>query len=309
MIEIILVIKNLFFWLNIAVLFLNCLLMLSIISSSLSPTIFKRLKFTNKENENRENENNESENNDETEGGWKERTRPYPKEIREINTALWKRESRPKPPPYETPLHFFAKSPIMRPLLAIPFYHYFFKVLLKILNLYVLSIIKPLGCDSYIVYSNEILFFRLIKIFSLSTFFQLNLLADICLVDYHYLGLKNRFSINYNLLSIKKHMRFFIIINFCQNNFHSVTSCYSSASWLEREIWDMFGIFFKNNFDLRRILTDYGFKGFPLRKDFPLSGYLELNYRDEVSRIVYKPIEFAQEFRVFSFENPWELID
>jgi NADH-quinone oxidoreductase subunit C len=88
----------------------------------------------------------------------------------------------------------------------------------------------------------------------------------------------------------------------------SASSIYKSSLWLEREIWDMFGIFFSEHPDLRRILTDYGFEGFPLRKDFPLSGFNEVRYDDEVKRIIYEPIEITQEFRSFDFLSPWEKI-
>tara|TARA_B100000780_G_scaffold224410_1_gene163518 strand:+ start:2944 stop:3291 length:348 start_codon:yes stop_codon:yes gene_type:complete len=85
----------------------------------------------------------------------------------------------------------------------------------------------------------------------------------------------------------------------------SVTKVFNSANWWEREIWDMFGVFFSNHPDLRRILTDYGFEGYPLRKDFPLSGYVEVRYDDIVKRVVCEPLELAQEFRSFNFESPW----
>jgi NADH-quinone oxidoreductase subunit C len=85
----------------------------------------------------------------------------------------------------------------------------------------------------------------------------------------------------------------------------SLNNIYKSSSWLEREIWDMFGIFFSLHADLRRILTDYGFNGFPLRKDFPLTGFLEVVYNNDLKRIVYKPLQLSQEFRFFDFQSPW----
>jgi NADH dehydrogenase (ubiquinone) Fe-S protein 3 len=86
----------------------------------------------------------------------------------------------------------------------------------------------------------------------------------------------------------------------------SVTNIYEGAIWYERETWDMYGIFFSNHPDLRRLLTDYGFSGHPLRKDFPLSGFVEVRYDDEVGRVVCEPLELAQEFRKFDLGSPWE---
>lgn len=85
----------------------------------------------------------------------------------------------------------------------------------------------------------------------------------------------------------------------------SITKIFPAAAWAEREIWDLYGVFFLGNFDLRRILTDYGFQGHPLRKDFPLSGYLEVRYDYSKKRVVYEPIQLAQEFRLFDFASPW----
>lgn len=86
----------------------------------------------------------------------------------------------------------------------------------------------------------------------------------------------------------------------------SLTSFYSSSNWLEREIWDMFGVIFLGHNELRRILTDYGFEGFPLRKDFPVIGYVELRYNETTKALVYEPIELVQEIREFQFQNPWK---
>lgn len=87
----------------------------------------------------------------------------------------------------------------------------------------------------------------------------------------------------------------------------SITGIYQGANWYEREVWDMFGVFFSNHPDLRRLLTDYGFAGHPFRKDFPLSGFVEVRYDDEVKRVVCEPIEMAQEFRKFDLGSPWEV--
>jgi NADH:ubiquinone oxidoreductase subunit C len=88
-------------------------------------------------------------------------------------------------------------------------------------------------------------------------------------------------------------------------NVSSISSIYASAGWLEREVWDLFGCFFLNNFDLRRILTDYGFQGHPLRKDFPLIGLVEVKYDDQIKKVVLEPVEFVQEYRYFDFMSPW----
>ena len=86
----------------------------------------------------------------------------------------------------------------------------------------------------------------------------------------------------------------------------SVVSCYSAANWFEREIWDLFGIVFSGHPDLRRILTDYGFEGHPLRKDFPLTGFVEVSYDDKEKRVINQSVDLAQDFRTFDFESPWE---
>jgi NADH-quinone oxidoreductase subunit C len=119
-------------------------------------------------------------------------------------------------------------------------------------------------------------------------------------------GKKRRFSLAYILFSFRYNTYLTIVV---QTNevlsIPSVTPIYSSAGWLEREVWDLFGIFFENHPDLRRILTDYGFSGHPLRKDFPLTGFLEVYYNDSTKRMSYEPIELAQEYRTFTLQSPW----
>lgn len=137
-----------------------------------------------------------------------------------------------------------------------------------------------------------------------SSFLQFKVLIDLWAVDY--LFENKRFEINYLLLSPINNLR--VIIKVRVKNLErisSVTSLYNSADWLEREVWDLFGIFFFGHNDLRRILTDYGFEGYPLRKDFPLSGFLELRYDEEEKRIIFDKVEFVQQFRFFEFKNPW----
>jgi len=133
---------------------------------------------------------------------------------------------------------------------------------------------------------------------------QFKILSDICVVDY--INKKERFEIIYNLLSIRFNNR--LKIKVCINELQpidSIVNIYKAAGWSEREAWDMFGIFFNNHPDLRRILTDYGFEGHPLRKDFPLSGYLEVYYNELKKRVVYEPLNLAQQYRLFEFNSPW----
>jgi len=133
---------------------------------------------------------------------------------------------------------------------------------------------------------------------------QFKILSSLTATDFPEQNL--RFEISYELLSIKFNTR--IRLKTYVNELTPVDSCvvvFSSGDWLEREIWDMFGICFQNHPDLRRILTDYGFEGFPLRKDFPLSGFTEVRYDITTKRVVCEPLELAQEFRTFNFSNPW----
>nr|YP_010577914.1 NADH dehydrogenase subunit 9 [Cryptomonas pyrenoidifera]UZP15134.1 NADH dehydrogenase subunit 9 [Cryptomonas pyrenoidifera] len=130
-------------------------------------------------------------------------------------------------------------------------------------------------------------------------------LIDILAIDYP--ERNERFSLVYCLLSIKYNVRIRIKIYLDElTSVPSITDIYKSACWMEREVWDMNGIFFDNHPDLRRILTDYGFEGYPLRKDFPLSGYTEVRYDDSQKRVVSEPIEMSQEYRVFNFKSSWE---
>ncbi|WP_420885807.1 NADH-quinone oxidoreductase subunit C [Candidatus Endolissoclinum faulkneri] len=130
-------------------------------------------------------------------------------------------------------------------------------------------------------------------------------LIDICGVDYP--ERRNRFDIVYNLLSTSYNTRIRLKTSTDDNtSVPSATSVFRSANWWEREVWDMYGIFFSDHPDLRRILTDYGFDGHPMRKDFPLTGHVEVRYDDEQKRVVYEPVSLVQEFRNFDFLSPWE---
>jgi len=135
--------------------------------------------------------------------------------------------------------------------------------------------------------------------------FQFKQLVDICGADYP--DRAQRFDVVYNLLSLTKNARIRVKVMTDENTpVDSVASVYSTAVWFERETWDFFGIYFNNNPDLRRILTDYGFEGHPLRKDFPLTGYVELRYDEELRRVVYEPVQLVQDFRMFDTLSPWE---
>ena len=115
------------------------------------------------------------------------------------------------------------------------------------------------------------------------------------------------FDVVYILLSVKFNSRLIVKLSVDEiTPIPTIEKIYPSAGWYERETWDMFGIFFQENKDLRRILTDYGFEGYPLRKDFPLSGYVEVRYDDAQRRVVVEPLEMTQEFRLFDFTSPWE---
>ena len=116
-----------------------------------------------------------------------------------------------------------------------------------------------------------------------------------------------RFDVIYNLLSLRHNQRARVKVQVNEEMpVPSVVEIYSTAGWFEREVWDMYGVMFAGNPDLRRILTDYGFEGHPQRKDFPLSGYVELRYDDELKRVVYEPVKLTQDFRQFDTLSPWE---
>ena len=132
-----------------------------------------------------------------------------------------------------------------------------------------------------------------------------NQLSDLTAVDYPERPV--RFEMVYQLLSITNNMRLRILAGVAEGqSVPSVTNVFSAANWTEREVWDMFGIFFAGHPDLRRLLTDYGFEGHPLRKDFPLTGHVEVRYDDTQRRVVNEPVHLVQEFRDFDFLSPWE---
>ena len=130
-------------------------------------------------------------------------------------------------------------------------------------------------------------------------------LIDIAGVDYP--EKDKRFQLVYLFLSHENNVRIKILIKFQTNEIiHSLTKIFPSSNWMEREVFDMYGIKFKNHPDLRRILTDYGFKGHPLRKDFPLTGFNEVRYSEKEKKVIYEPVKLEQNYRNFDFESPWE---
>jgi NADH-quinone oxidoreductase subunit C len=134
---------------------------------------------------------------------------------------------------------------------------------------------------------------------------RFEVLIDICGVDWP--ARENRFDVVYHLLSPRLNQRIRVKLKTDESTpVASTVGVFSVANWFEREAYDMYGILFSGHPDLRRILTDYGFQGHPLRKDFPLTGYVEVRYDEELKRVVNEPVELTQEFRSFDFESPWE---
>ncbi len=157
----------------------------------------------------------------------------------------------------------------------------------------------------YLLNINQFMLIKVVKILKENEKLKLNQFIDLTAVDYP--NKENRFEMIYILLSIEFNFR--IIIKFFINenaSVDSITNLFPAANWYEREVWDLFGIAFNNHPDLRRLLTDYGFIGHPLRKDFPLSGNVEVKYDLNEKKVVYEPIKLTQSFREFEFESPWK---
>jgi NADH-quinone oxidoreductase subunit C len=134
---------------------------------------------------------------------------------------------------------------------------------------------------------------------------EFKVLIDICGTDWPQRA--KRFDVVYHLLSLTRNRRVRVKAQVGEGEaIASVTALYPAADWFERETFDMYGVPFDGHPDLRRILTDYGFSGYPLRKDFPLTGYVELRYDEDLKRVVYQPVQLVQEFREFDFMSPWE---
>lgn len=176
-------------------------------------------------------------------------------------------------------------------------------------------ILFPKWIQKVIVQSNEVTvvlkspqyLLQVVEILKDHSTTQYKMLIDVTAVDYP--AREERFEVVYHLLSLQQNTRLRLKVNCAETTpVDSVTHVYPSANWFERETWDMFGICFLNHPDLRRILTDYGFEGHPLRKDFPLTGHVEFKYDDTKKRVIAEPVELAQKFRQFQFRSPWEII-
>ena len=157
----------------------------------------------------------------------------------------------------------------------------------------------------YLLNINQFMLMKVVKILKENEKLKLNQFIDLTAVDYP--NKENRFEMIYILLSVEFNFR--IIIKFFINenaSVDSITNLFPAANWYEREVWDLFGIAFNNHPDLRRLLTDYGFIGHPLRKDFPLSGNVEVKYDLNEKKVVYEPVKLTQSFREFEFESPWK---
>ena len=138
-----------------------------------------------------------------------------------------------------------------------------------------------------------------------NNFSRFRQLIDITAVDF--IGKENRFRMVYLLLSHEYNLRIKIYFDINENEFvNSITKIFPSANWMEREVFDMYGIKFNDHPDMRRILTDYGFVGYPLRKDFPLTGHKEVRYSEEKKKVVYEPVKLEQNYRNFDYSSPWE---
>ena len=152
---------------------------------------------------------------------------------------------------------------------------------------------------------NERDLIEVVQFLKLNDKFKFRQLIDIAGVDYP--DEEKRFKLVYLFLSHEYNSRIKLSISFETNQvINSITKIFPSANWMEREVFDMYGIKFKNHPDLRRILTDYGFKGHPLRKDFPLTGFNEVRYSEKEKKVIYEPVKLEQNYRNFDFESPWE---
>ena len=171
------------------------------------------------------------------------------------------------------------------------------------------EMVAALGVEAQVAYGELTLVApreRIVEVMTaLRDQFGFQQLLDVCGVDYP--DRAERFDVVYHLLSLTRNARVRVKVSTDEvQPVPSVISVYPSANWFEREAFDMYGMLFEGNPDMRRLLTDYGFEGHPLRKDFPMTGYVEVRYDEEQKRVVYEPVKLAQEYRNFDFLSPWE---
>lgn len=173
-----------------------------------------------------------------------------------------------------------------------------------VLNKFLIQI--SVSSDTYIIHVNSQHILPVMFYLRSNSLCRFGVLTDIVAMDI--LSGFRRFFICYNLLSLNNNVRIFVKTRLLDNDgIASVVPVFINANWAEREAWDLFGIYFFNHPDLRRILTDYGFESHPLRKDFPLTGYKEISYSDSRKMIRVAPVSLSQEYRVFLFNNPWRV--
>ncbi|KAF8818957.1 NADH-quinone oxidoreductase subunit C [Rickettsia endosymbiont of Cardiosporidium cionae] len=157
---------------------------------------------------------------------------------------------------------------------------------------------------AYMLHKKESLI-PVLNFLKLNTYTKFTILTDLFVTDF--ISKQERFEITYNLLSLKLNQRLILKLSTIENKYvPSIVSVFKSACWYEREAFDMFGVLFEGLTDKRRILTDYNFVGHPLRKDFPLTGHLELRYDTDLNTTIYEPVKLEQEFREFDFVSPWK---
>ena len=181
------------------------------------------------------------------------------------------------------------------------------KELEKLVNSELTSKIKKttISFNELLIETTESELINVIIFLKSSDKFKFRQLIDIAGVDYP--EEEKRFNLVYLLLSHEKNLRIKISINFeIEKKIPTLTKIYPSANWMEREVFDMYGIEFTDHPDLRRILTDYNFEGHPLRKDFPLTGFNEVRYSEKEKKVIYEPVKLEQNYRNFDFESPWE---
>lgn len=194
----------------------------------------------------------------------------------------------------DTVVHWIDNSYVM----------FLFKIILN--SMYDFFLVKK---KNFFFFLNTFLYFYLLSILNSNMIFKINTIIDIVATHYPD-NLENEFELLYVNLNYKLNLRFFLKLLIKKENLIiSINNLFNSAAWLEREIWDLFGLKFIYHKDLRRILTDYGFLGHPLLKQFPLIGFIELRYDDSIFNIIKEAVELSQMYRFFRFVNPWVLWD